>query len=138
MLSSQLLADILLCAQDPNAPNEETNELLARQFAILGACLSDAAPAVRAEATAGVCRLLDLYWEVVPAATSASFLKRLVGAALLWDVSGLRLWICPCFVRSCITACGAEMHAVRSQPTVSEDGLATQSKLALCCTGSLP
>ncbi|KAK9808548.1 hypothetical protein WJX73_007262 [Symbiochloris irregularis] len=72
--------------QDPSAPNDETNELLAKQFTILGTCLSDAAPAVRAEGVKGLCRLLDLYWEMIPAATSASFLKRLTGE-LLHDAS---------------------------------------------------
>ena len=66
--------------QDPSASNEETDGLLAKQFTTLGACLGDEAPALRAEAVGGICRLLDLFWEVIPAATSAAFLKRLTGA----------------------------------------------------------
>ncbi|KAK9830117.1 hypothetical protein WJX72_009857 [[Myrmecia] bisecta] len=65
--------------QDPDAANEETDELLSRQFSILGSSLGDEAPAVRVAAVLGLCQLLNVYWELVPAATIASFLQRLAG-----------------------------------------------------------
>ena len=73
----QLTPSLLL--QDPEAGNEATGELLARQFGLLGSCLEDQAPAVRAGAVQGTCVLLHRFWELVPAGTSASFLNRLAG-----------------------------------------------------------
>ncbi len=73
--------DSALChLQDPDASNEETDELLSKQFAQLGDALGDAAPAVRAAAVAGVCQLLSTFWELIPAAVTAGFLKRIAGA----------------------------------------------------------
>ena len=65
--------------QDPEAPAEETDELLTRQFTLIGAALGDDVPAVRVTAILGVCRLLNVFWELVPSPTIAGFLKRLAG-----------------------------------------------------------
>ena len=65
--------------QDPEAGNEATGELLARQFGLLRTCLEDPAPAVRAGAVQGTCVLLHRFWELIPAGTSAAFLIRLAG-----------------------------------------------------------
>ena len=77
----QLTPSLLL--QDPEAGNEATGELLARQFGLLGSCLEDQAPAVRAGAVQGTCVLLHRFWELVPAGTSASFLNRLAGVCFV-------------------------------------------------------
>ncbi len=65
--------------QDPDASNEETDEVLTRQFTAFGDALGDESPAVRAEAVGGLCTLLDTYWELVPAGVTAGFLQRVAG-----------------------------------------------------------
>ena len=69
-----------MSVQDPEASNEDTDEVLTRQFAAFGDALSDDAPAVRAEAVSGLGSLLDTYWELVPAGVTAGFLQRIAGA----------------------------------------------------------
>ncbi|KAL3138948.1 hypothetical protein ABBQ32_005760 [Trebouxia sp. C0010 RCD-2024] len=63
--------------QDSAASAEESDELLQRQFEELSKGLQDDAPAVRITAASGICSLLNMYWELVPAATTAAYLKRL-------------------------------------------------------------
>ena len=65
--------------QDPDASNEDTDEVLTRQFAAFGDALGDDSPAVRAEAVSGLGSLLDSYWELVPAGVTAGFLQRIAG-----------------------------------------------------------
>jgi hypothetical protein len=65
--------------QDPDASNEDTDEVLTRQFTAFGDALGDESPAVRAEAVDGLSALLDTYWELVPAGVTAGFLQRIAG-----------------------------------------------------------
>jgi hypothetical protein len=65
---------------------EEQDALLVRQFAALGDALVDACPAVRALAATGVAGQLNLYWEIIPSATTAGFVSKLVGE---WCRQGL-------------------------------------------------
>ena len=58
---------------------QESDELLQRQFEELSKGLQDEAPAVRVTAASGICSLLNMYWELVPAGTTAAYLKRLTG-----------------------------------------------------------
>ena len=62
---------------------QESDDLLQRQFGELSKGLQDEAPAVRMTAAGGICSLLNLYWELIPAATTAAYLKRLTGHPLL-------------------------------------------------------
>eukprot|EP00232_Nephroselmis_pyriformis_P015184 CAMPEP_0182884986 /NCGR_PEP_ID=MMETSP0034_2-20130328/19337_1 /TAXON_ID=156128 /ORGANISM="Nephroselmis pyriformis, Strain CCMP717" /LENGTH=877 /DNA_ID=CAMNT_0025018231 /DNA_START=21 /DNA_END=2651 /DNA_ORIENTATION=+ len=64
--------------QDPAAPAEEADSLLQKQFKILTTLLKDDAPAVRQVAVEGVCSVLRVYWEMVPAATAVAFMAKLV------------------------------------------------------------
>ena len=66
--------------QDPDASNEETDELLSKQFGQIGDALGDSVPAVRQAAVSGVCKLLNTFWELIPGAVTAGFLKRVAGA----------------------------------------------------------
>lgn len=61
---------------------QESDELLQRQFEELSKGLQDEAPAVRVTAASGICSLLNMYWELVPAGTTAAYLKRLTGPYL--------------------------------------------------------
>ena len=73
-----LLVDVFPL-QDPEADVEETDGLLARQAGIINQLMGDAAPAVRASAVEGICRILNTFWELVPAPTTAAFLAKLAG-----------------------------------------------------------
>jgi hypothetical protein len=91
--------------QDPEAPEDEQDALLARQFDALAGALTDTAPAVRSAAATGVCHVLNTYWEVVPARISAVLIKRLTGVAQhralvsgtcgTVQCQGLKLWGVP-------------------------------------------
>lgn len=65
--------------QDPDASEQEQDAGLSRQLAAVADALADPAPAVRAAAAAGVCGVLDLYWEIIPSATTAAFVAKLTG-----------------------------------------------------------
>ena len=58
---------------------QECDEVLQRQFEELSRGLTDSAPAVRMTAAAGICAVLNVYWELVPAGVTAAYLKRLTG-----------------------------------------------------------
>lgn len=62
---------------DPEAGEREQDASLSRQLAAVADALVDPAPAVRAAAAPGCCALLDLYWEIIPSATTAAFVARL-------------------------------------------------------------
>ena len=70
---------------------QESDELLQQQFEELSKGLQDEAPAVRITAVTGICSVLNTYWELVPAATTAAYLKRLTGIIL--PVSALVFWV---------------------------------------------
>lgn len=53
--------------------------MLQRQFEELSQGLSDDAPAVRITAAGGICSVLNVYWELLPAGVTATYLKRLTG-----------------------------------------------------------
>ena len=55
------------------------NGLLARQAGIINQLMGDASPAVRASAVEGICRILNTFWELIPAPTTAAFLAKLAG-----------------------------------------------------------
>eukprot|EP00887_Chlorella_sp_A99_P007770 scaffold20.g7770.t1 len=65
--------------RDPEESNDATDARLGEQYALLGAALKDEAPGVRAAAVAGVCDVLNEFWELVPAAVTAGFVKQLAG-----------------------------------------------------------
>lgn len=60
--------------------NAEADELMTQQFAAISAALGDDAPAVRATAVGGLAELLGAFWELIPAAVTAGYLKRITGA----------------------------------------------------------
>jgi hypothetical protein len=64
--------------QDPAAPAAEGDELMARQAQAMADLLADDAPLVRAAAVAGLAQVLDVFWELLPPATSAAYVTRLV------------------------------------------------------------
>lgn len=95
----------LASAQDPELEATEVDELLTRQFGLLGDCLDDPVPAVRRAAASVTCSLLNVWWELVPSATAAQFLKRLAGLA--FDSTRLAPLV---YTRPCIHA----QHALKA------------------------
>ena len=64
--------------QQSDASREDDEQLWQKQYNAIFTLLQDKSPAVRVVAVQGVCRLLNLFWEIIPASTARSFLLRLV------------------------------------------------------------
>lgn len=52
--------------EDPDATKEEKDTLLNKQFFLLEKLLMDDCPEVRTIAVEGSCRILHLFWEIIP------------------------------------------------------------------------
>ncbi|PNH03936.1 Condensin-2 complex subunit G2 [Tetrabaena socialis] len=77
---------------DPDAPSAEVNARLTQQLGLLLDSLADPCAAVREAAVAGCCHCLNLYWELIPAATSAKVIGELTGKLAFDGASrGVRL-----------------------------------------------
>jgi hypothetical protein len=77
LLSTPCLPSLSL--QDPDASTEEMEESLTSQFDLLRNCMVDACPLVRVAAVGGVSSLLNLFWEMIPASTTAWLVSKLTG-----------------------------------------------------------
>ena len=64
--------------EDPDATNEVKDSLLNKQFFLLEKLLLDDCPEVRSVAVEGSCRILHLFWEVIPSSTITKFLAKIV------------------------------------------------------------
>lgn len=53
--------------------------MLVRQFQVMSDALTDPCPLVRVAAAGGICSILNLYWEIIPSATTAGYVSRLTG-----------------------------------------------------------
>ena len=93
MYALDLHALHLVLIQNPEGSPGEMDELLTQQFSHLRNCLVDECPLVRTVAVEGCCGLLNLYWEIIPAATTALFVSRLTGVTC--QGLGLLLYL-PC------------------------------------------
>ena len=63
---------------DPDSSLEAMDDVLQKQFNCLKKLLEDPAVAVRCVGVSGICRVLCVYWEVIPPATIKTLLKVLV------------------------------------------------------------
>ncbi|KAL3681920.1 hypothetical protein R1sor_024876 [Riccia sorocarpa] len=72
-----LLANVFP-VEDPHSSNEEKESLLEKQFQLLEKMLMDPCPDVRSVAVEVVCRILRLFWEVIPSATTVKLLTKVV------------------------------------------------------------
>ncbi|XP_020581855.1 uncharacterized protein LOC110025618 [Phalaenopsis equestris] len=72
-----LLLD-LFPLEDPDATKEEKDTLLERQFFLLQKLLTDDCPEVRGVAVEGLCRILNLFWEVIPSLTITKILGKVI------------------------------------------------------------
>eukprot|EP00899_Mesostigma_viride_P008179 jgi/Mesvir1/17362/Mv08672-RA.1 len=64
--------------QDPDARHEETEVLLQTQLDHIKRLLMDDVPAVRVAAVQAATSILATYWEIIPSAATASFIKCLI------------------------------------------------------------
>ncbi|KAL6013092.1 hypothetical protein ACLOJK_003582 [Asimina triloba] len=64
--------------EDPDATKEVKDILLEKQFFLLEKLLVDDCPDVRVVAVEGCCRILHLFWEVIPSFTITNFLKKII------------------------------------------------------------
>ncbi|KAL3813686.1 hypothetical protein ACJIZ3_014954 [Penstemon smallii] len=71
-----LLLD-LFPVEDPDATKEATDTLLEKQFFLLEKLLMDECPDVRAVAVEGCCRLLHMFWEIIPSPTITKIITKI-------------------------------------------------------------
>ncbi|KAJ0963421.1 hypothetical protein J5N97_028543 [Dioscorea zingiberensis] len=72
-----LLLD-LFPLEDPDVTKEAKDTLLEKQFYLLDRLVLDDCPDVRAVAVEGSCRILHLFWEVIPSSTITNILKKII------------------------------------------------------------
>ncbi|KAK8961624.1 hypothetical protein KSP40_PGU009188 [Platanthera guangdongensis] len=72
-----LLLD-LFPLEDPDVTKEEKDTLLEKQFFLLQKLLLDDCPEIRAVTVEGLCRILNLFWEVIPSLTITKVLGKVV------------------------------------------------------------
>nr|XP_011466696.1 PREDICTED: uncharacterized protein LOC101294960 isoform X2 [Fragaria vesca subsp. vesca] len=71
-----LLLD-LFPLEDPDSTKEVKDSLLEKQFFLLGKLLVDDCPEVRVVAVEGSCRILHLFWEVIPSPTITKLVTKI-------------------------------------------------------------
>lgn len=64
--------------EDPDMTKEVKESLQQKQFLLLEKLLLDDCPEVRLVAVEGSCRILHLFWEVIPTSTITKFLAKIV------------------------------------------------------------
>ncbi|KAK8942389.1 hypothetical protein KSP39_PZI009237 [Platanthera zijinensis] len=72
-----LLLD-LFPLEDPDVTKEEKDTLLEKQFFLLHKLLLDDCPEIRAVTVEGLCRILNLFWEVIPSLTITKVLGKVI------------------------------------------------------------
>ncbi|XP_020230353.1 uncharacterized protein LOC109811121 [Cajanus cajan] len=65
--------------EDPDATKEEKDTLLDKQFFLLEKLLTDDCPEVRMIAVEGSCRVLHLFWEVIPSPIITKMITKVIG-----------------------------------------------------------
>ncbi len=72
--------------QDPESNKEDSDVLTQKQFDILQDLLDDPCPVVRVTGIHGICRIVSVFWEVIPSPTLEGFMTKLV-RDMAFDVS---------------------------------------------------
>ncbi|RCV41855.1 hypothetical protein SETIT_9G168200v2, partial [Setaria italica] len=72
-----LLLD-LFPLEDPDVTKDVNDPLIEKQFFLIDKLLMDDYPEIRTVAVEGICRILNQYWEIVPAPTISKFLSKIV------------------------------------------------------------
>lgn len=63
--------------EDPDSTKEAKESLLNKQFFLLERLLFDDCPDIRVVAVEGCCRILHLFWEIIPSSTITSILTKI-------------------------------------------------------------
>ncbi|XP_019251349.1 PREDICTED: uncharacterized protein LOC109230287 [Nicotiana attenuata] len=77
--------------EDPDATKEGKDTLLDKQFFLLDKLLMDECPDVRAVAVEGCCRILHLYWEIIPSPTITKTLTKIFDHMIHDECTEVRL-----------------------------------------------
>ncbi|OEL23258.1 Condensin-2 complex subunit G2 [Dichanthelium oligosanthes] len=72
-----LLLD-LFPLEDPDVTKDVNDPLIEKQFFLIDKLLMDDCSEIRTVAVEGICRILNQYWEIVPAPTISKFLSKIV------------------------------------------------------------
>lgn len=64
--------------ENPDVTREAKNELLEKQFFLLERLLTDDSPDIRSVAVEGCCRVLYLFWEVIPSSAITKMLTKII------------------------------------------------------------
>ncbi|CAL4917925.1 unnamed protein product [Urochloa decumbens] len=72
-----LLLD-LFPLEDPDVTKDINDPLIEKQFFLIDKLIMDDCPEIRTVAVEGICRILNQYWEIVPAPTISKFLSKIV------------------------------------------------------------
>ncbi|KAM0032324.1 putative armadillo-like helical, condensin-2 complex subunit G2 [Helianthus debilis subsp. tardiflorus] len=64
--------------EDPDATREAKDTLLHRQFFLIEKLLMDDCPDIRAVAVEGSCRILHMFWEIIPSSTITKFITKIL------------------------------------------------------------
>lgn len=64
--------------EDPDASKEDKDKLLDKQFFLLEKLLVDDCPEVRTIAVEGSCRVLHLFWEIIPSPIITKMLTKVI------------------------------------------------------------
>eukprot|EP00261_Vitis_vinifera_P021464 XP_010652710.1 PREDICTED: uncharacterized protein LOC100264215 isoform X2 [Vitis vinifera] len=63
--------------EDPDATKETKDTMLDKQFFLLERLLSDDCPEIRVVAVEGSCRILHLFWEIIPSSTITKMITKI-------------------------------------------------------------
>lgn len=63
---------------DPDSTREEKDNLLEKQLYFLEKLLSDDAPEIRAVSVEGLCKILRIFWEIIPTSTIPKILTKVI------------------------------------------------------------
>ncbi|XP_024978381.1 uncharacterized protein LOC112515708 [Cynara cardunculus var. scolymus] len=64
--------------EDPDATREVKDILLHKQFFLIEKLLMDACPDIRAVAVEGSCRILHMFWEIIPSSTITKLITKIL------------------------------------------------------------
>ena len=63
--------------EDPDATKETKDTILDKQFFLLERLLTDDCPEIRVVAVEGSCRILHLFWEIIPSSTITKMITKI-------------------------------------------------------------
>ncbi|CAK8692433.1 unnamed protein product [Clavelina lepadiformis] len=93
--AANLLFDAFPLREPSDALGQDRDELLQRQFSTFEELLMDTHPQIRTIAVFGICKVLNLYWDVIPAQVIAVLARNLY-TNLAFDCSSIHVRVAVC------------------------------------------